>query len=469
MTVRASYQSLTAALTMNVAAQSTALLVHRYSFNGAQGTTVITDSVGGANGTLMNGNGTAGLNGSGQLVLDGNQSSAWVSLPSGIMPKLTNATIEMWVMQQTAQTWAELWTFGTNAGAGGIGPLLSMIPVDGGVSGQIGLDDHSVVIAGGTMPLNQEVCLTAVYNYSATTASIYLDGAQTGSGTMTVPLYTILDGDNYIGQSQWYGTGDPYFAGTVDEFRIYSGVESDLQLAVDAAAGPNNIVTNTGALLSVTAQAATTNVDVHGSGVSLQVAANFANIANVPVSTLSQTTFRSSDPSVGTVVQGTFVPRNAGVTTVTATYGGLSGSVVLFVADTNAWPSLVHRWRFNEPPGSTTITDVVASINATVEGAVFDGQKMSTPSNNPASDSGGNGVPAANGVWAAFPANQGVVTGLPNEASFEIWVKWYGGAVWQEMFDFGEAATPGRLLGRRPIRDDCPNDGSTGRPAGGMG
>ena len=459
-TIRASYQSFNAALVVTVASQPVVLL-HRYSFDGAPGSTAISDSVGGANGTLINGSGTSELNGGGQLVLDGNASSAWVSLPSGIMPQLTNATFETWVNQQTAQTWAQLWTFGTNNGSTGQN-YLSMIPVDGGLSGQIGLDNHNGAIAGGPMPLNQEVCLTAVYNYSGQIASIYINGVKTGSGTVTAPINTIPDPDNYIGQSQFYGLGDPYFAGVLDEFRIYSGAASDLQVAIDAAAGPSNTVSNPGALMSLTVQASTTNVDVHGLSVPIQVYANFANVSNVNVATLSQTTIASGTTSVGTIVNGKFLPQNVGVATVTATYSGLSGSVTMYVADNNAWPSLLHRWRFNEPPGSTTITDVVANINGTVYGpATFDGQKMSTITNNPASNSGGNGVPAANGVWASFPANQGVVSGLPNEASFEIWVRWYGGAVWQEMFDFGQCSpTPGFSGSGGQYVMICPDDGA---------
>ncbi len=235
------------------------MLLHRYSFNGAAGTTAITDSVGGANGTLMNGTATAELNGTGQLVLDGNASSAWVSFPSGIMPQLTNGTFEIWVADSNLQTWAELWTFGTNNGSAGQN-YLSLIPVDGGLSGQIGLDNHNGAIAGGPMPLDQQVCLTAVYNYSAQTASLYLNGRKVGSGAVHNPINTIPDTDNYLGQSQFYGGGDPYFTGSIDEFRVSSGAASDLQVAVDAAAGPNNIVANPGALESITVAAATTNV-----------------------------------------------------------------------------------------------------------------------------------------------------------------------------------------------------------------
>ncbi len=79
-TIRASYLSKTAALAVTVNLEP-AVIVHRYGFNEAAGTTTITDSVGAANGTLVNGTGTATLDGAGKLTLDGNNSSAYVSLP----------------------------------------------------------------------------------------------------------------------------------------------------------------------------------------------------------------------------------------------------------------------------------------------------------------------------------------------------------------------------------------------------
>jgi Concanavalin A-like lectin/glucanases superfamily len=457
-TIRASYQSLSAALTITVNVQP-AVLVNRYSFDGIPGSTTITDSVSAANGTLINGSGTATLNGNGTLTLDGNASSAYVVLPPNLISSLTNATFEIWVENQDPNSdWAELWTFGTNNGSAGIN-YLTMIPNDP-PNHEIRLDEGAdIVHASEALPYTNEVCLTVVYNYLAQNGSIYVNGRKLGSGPMNKALYSILDPDNYIGQSQFYGGGDPYLEATLDEFRIYSGAESDLQVAVDAAAGPNSLVSNPGALVSLTVVVSSTNVDIHGLGESIQVLANFANISDVDVTTLSQTTISSGNTSVGTMVNGSFVPRNVGVSTVTATYGGKSGSVALDVVDAEAWPSLVHRWNFKEPAGSTTLTDLVANINGTVNGPMtFTGQEMTTPNPNPVSAA--NGIPTASSGWVQFPGSKGVVSGLPNEASFEIWVVWEGGGVWQEMFDFGQAATPGVSTGGFQYVMICPDDGA---------
>ena len=457
-TLHATFQSVSATFSITVNLEP-AVLKHRYSFNGAAGSTDITDSVGSAGGTLQNGSGTSTLTGSGQLTLDGNPSSAYVSLPAGITPQLTNATFQIWVNNHDAfADWAQLWTFGTNNGSSGLN-YVSLIPNDP-PGGKLRLDDRvdPIIYGLGPLALSNEVCVTVTYNYAAQVGTIYVDGRKQNSGTVTVPLFTLPDGDNYIGKSQF--SGDPYFNGDIDEFRIYSGVESDLQLAIDAAAGPNTIITDPGALQSVTVTASTTSVDAHGVGVPIKVIANYVNISGVDVTTLAGTTVTSSDTSVGTILNGYYVPQNVGVSTVTGSYANITGSVVMNTVDTNAWPSLLHRYTFNETSG-TTLGDSVGTINGTINGPVtLTGSVMTMTAGNPVPD--GTGQPTAASGWVSFPANQGLVTGLPNEASIETWVVWQGGGVWQEMWDFGAAATPGVSLGGGNYIMVSPHDGVNG-------
>jgi hypothetical protein len=461
-TIHASYQAKTAALAVTVSVEP-AILVHRYSFDGAAGTTTVTDSVGGANGTLINPTASAAFTGNGQLNLDGNASSAYVTLPPGLISPLTNATIQTWVTNNDPfSDWAELWAFGTNNGSQGL-DYITLVP-NNPASSKLRLDVHrtggAVLDAPSSLALSNGSSVTVTYNYSAQTASIYVNGRKVAATTVTAPINGMPDANNYLGQSQWYGSGDPYFNGVLDEFRIYSGVKSELQIAIDAVTGPNTIVTNPGALLSLTVSAPNTNVDAHGLGVPIQVAANFANVSGVDVTTLSQTTLASSDTSVGSIAAGSFVPRNVGTATVTATFGTSSGSLVFTVVDTNAWPSLVHRFTFNETSG-TVLHDSVGTINGTINGPVtLTGSQMITPAGNPAP--GGNGLPTPASGWVSFPAGQGIVSGLPNEASIECWVVWAGGNVWQEMFDFGQAANPGVSTGGGTYVMVSPHDGVDG-------
>ena len=54
--------------------------------------------------------------------------------------------------------------------------------------------------------------------------------------------------NDYLGRSQY---PDPYFTGSMDEFRTYNGVLDALQIALDAATGPDVITNTPGALTSL--------------------------------------------------------------------------------------------------------------------------------------------------------------------------------------------------------------------------
>src|SRR5512132_2239026 len=101
-------------------------LVHRYSFNGNAN-----DSVGSANGTVVDPRGTYARFDNGRLDLTENNLGtysnqnfssptavgAYLDLPNGIISSLGNrATFEAWVNVQTNQMWAEVFSFGTSQG-----------------------------------------------------------------------------------------------------------------------------------------------------------------------------------------------------------------------------------------------------------------------------------------------------------------------------------------------------------------
>ncbi len=448
-TVQASYSSQTASLTFVVGSEPV-VLKHRYSFGEAAGTTAITDSVGGANGTLMNPSATSTLTGSGELTLDGNLSSAYVALPAGMVSSLTNATFQVWVTYYGGANWQEIYSFGTNFGGNGV-TYTTLIPQNGAnghLRWSINEGGEAVIDGPTVLTISNEVCVTVAYNYSAQSASLYVGGRKVGSGPMNKPLFNIPDVDNYLGRSQF--SADPFFQGALDELRIYSGVKSDLQVAVDAAAGPNTIATDPGNLVSISVTAPT-NIDAHGLTVPVQVAANFANVSGVDVTTMADTRLTSSDPSVATILNGSIVPMNVGVATITGSYGNQSGSLLVTVVDTNAWPNLLHRYSFNNAPATTTpssatiITDSVASSNGTFYGVgTFTGSQLSLPAGNfvPNSDGSHN---TNNTGYVLLPA--GMISTLPSEATFELWVTYRGGNVWQEMMCFGQGATPGMQLG----------------------
>jgi ligand-binding SRPBCC domain-containing protein len=431
------------------------VLKHRYSFDGAAGSTLITDSVSAANGTLINGSAEATLGG-GKLVLDGNFSSAYVELPAGIISKLTNATFKTWVTWDGGNPWQRIWDFGTNSGVGQ-NVIAAYLTPRGGPNGVlrfgfnfVGEQDADAITQ---LVTSNEVCLTVTYNYAEETGTIYVGARKVASARISKALFDVPDIYNWLGRAKY---NDPFFAGSYNEFRIYSGAESDLQVAVSAAAGPDRVVANPGALESLVVTAATDTIDAQSAGIPLQVLATFANITGVDVTVLEKTSVSSSDASVADILDGKIIPKHVGTTTISASYGGKSGSFVVKVTDSAPWPTLRHRYSFSDTQG-TVVADSVGNLDGTFHGAgTFTGTRLVLPENNPRPLADGTPDPA--GGWVSFPAGQGIVSGLPNKASIECWVYWRGGAIWQEIYDFGAGATPGYSLGGGTYMMLCPRD-----------
>jgi len=92
---------------------------------------------------------------------------------------------------------------------------------------------------------------------------------------------------------------------------------------------------------------------------------------------------------------------------------------------------LVHRYSFNETPGTTTVEDLVGTADGILKGAGgdFDGAgKLMVP--------GGVGSAAGTATYVDLP--NGIISALTN-ATFEAWVTWDAPQVgpWQRIFDFG--------------------------------
>src|ERR1700722_5420599 len=148
-------------------------LQHRYSF-----TTDASDSVGGANGTLV-GNATVTNN---SLRLSGGGTSAspqgYVSLPSGIVSSDASITVECWITDTAGSTWAEAWCFGDSAAGPGNAPTsgtayISLIPHSGGndfraAFNLTGSDEIDVVDSAGPLPLNVEEHAVLTYDAPGT-------------------------------------------------------------------------------------------------------------------------------------------------------------------------------------------------------------------------------------------------------------------------------------------------------------
>ena len=124
---------------------------------------------------------------------------------------------------------------------------------------------------------------------------------------------------------------DPYAPLSVSEFRIWNGALSAQQVALDAASGPAQIVTNPGALLSV---GVTANSQMSAGAIQqAAVIGNFANVTNVNLITYGGATLTSDNTNVLTVSPSGLVTAFApGTANLIGSYGGLSATQAVTVA-----------------------------------------------------------------------------------------------------------------------------------------
>lgn len=247
-------------------------LIHRYSF-----VTNANDTVGNANATLYNA--TISTNG---VVLNG--TNAYIFLPAGIVSNLSAVTIESWANFGTLSNNCYVFAFGNTDSSGNGEDYLFLTPHGSGTRAEIsGVDPGYDGEQGATISTTQDnqsnLMMATVFNPPANYIGLYLGGALVASNNaVTTTMAAVNDRTNYLGRSLY--KADPYLNGTLKEFRIFSGALTNGQIAIDAAAGPSQIVTNTGALQSWSIPASATMLAGTTAPVQ-QMLGNFANVSNV--------------------------------------------------------------------------------------------------------------------------------------------------------------------------------------------
>jgi alpha-L-fucosidase len=247
-------------------------LIHRYSFDEASGGTAH-DSVGGADGTL---NASATFDGGGRVVLDGT-SGTYVTLPANLLAGLSTVTIDAWFSLTVPNNNVHLFSMGNGNGTGSGGSYLRYNLFDSG-HGHGGTNFFESVISssgnllhgGAVLPTNNTpVHVTLVYDPVGGMKSIYLNGAL--SSTYSGPLAALSSyPQNFfaLGRSPW--NSDPNLKGTIDEFRIYSGVLTPPDIAAAQTVGPDVLLTtNVSLAVSQGNGSLTLNWPVAGSGFTL--------------------------------------------------------------------------------------------------------------------------------------------------------------------------------------------------------
>jgi hypothetical protein len=247
ITVSNSVGSTNASATLTVVESS---LVHRWSFDVADGSTNVIDSIGGANGTLE---GNAYISNNAVQLPDVNTTTtspnpSFVLFPPGIIAGLNAATVEVWVTDVAGKTWAEIWSFGGNTsyydGTPDQTNYISLVPTsgDGDMRAAFKINnEEDVVYPFTTMPLNVEEDVTLTYDNTTTTAALYLNGTLVGLNTnITITPANLGDTyNNYLGKDEF---NDPIFEGSVDELRIYAGPLTPSDIVNNNLAGPETLV-----------------------------------------------------------------------------------------------------------------------------------------------------------------------------------------------------------------------------------
>jgi hypothetical protein len=233
----------------------------------------------------------------------------------------------------------------------------------------------------------------------------------------TVPqLSGINDQINLLGKS--LHDVDATLAGAIHEFRIYQSVLSPANVAINDAAGPDNYITDPGALQAVRLSGIAGPLVVNQNFQQLFFG-DFASVSNVNLSLYGGANFTSSDPGVFTVDPATGLVRaiGPGSAALVATYGGLSATNILTVAANPA--VLAHRYSFE-----TDASDSVGNANGTLMGnATITGGKVV--------------LDASSGTYVDLPA--AVINVATNTAvTLDTWVTFGETGDWSRLLNFGE-------------------------------
>lgn len=263
----ASWQGLSNTVSVTVSLPQDISLVHRYGFNEQTNDWIVHDSVGGANGRLFNTGNHSPTNGvftgTGEMALSGGYSNpgggtgGYATLPPGIISSLSEVTIEAWVTWTTPASlpltygygaWQRIFDFGSQVGAAGVSYLF-LTPATDNVSFTTKSVLHSAVTTNGNiretprlnwsnaLPTNVQSQVVIAYSPVRGVMKMYLDGAPIASGVAVIPLSGIVDTNCMLGRSLF--ASDAYFFGRFNEFRIYSGLLTDKEVAAEYAAGPD--------------------------------------------------------------------------------------------------------------------------------------------------------------------------------------------------------------------------------------
>jgi len=222
-------------------------LIHRYSFDGSGAT--VRDSVGGADGTLVNG---AMLDGSGVLALPGEDITPpltpdqYANLPNGLISSLSEVTVIAWTTWMNGAGYERVFDFGisdTGEGQGNSGKsYVAVMPSTGfpsgtGLGAEIAMPGVPTLRLGTSEMMINRPAMVALSLRSGLDVTLFLDGKLLTQSATPVKLSDIDDVNDFVGESQW--SKDHAYHGSYTEFRIYDAALTACQLHTLLVRGPD--------------------------------------------------------------------------------------------------------------------------------------------------------------------------------------------------------------------------------------
>jgi len=369
---------LVGALAASLAANTQAGLIHRYSF-----TTSGADSVGSAPASLLNGAAAAneiydtqgsvlGLgaflnnaDATGSSIqftnyLSSSSNYQFIALPSNTITNAKNLTVESWFYagdstanMNPSTNWARIFDFGDNTTTAGQGVnFIQFTPWGNNNSPaaklefKIGSSDIVISNAPSSATSSSSYSLSGyhhaacVFDCSNSLMQLYIDGALASQTTTTNQIANVGTNALWLGRSEW--SGDYYFYGYIDEFRIYDRALSAVEIMADFVVGTTNAAPVAATVLSgldsVSITGPSSIIEQYQSNV--VVNASFGSgTYNVALLNAPGYTLTSSDTTVATVDQiGNIRAVKPGTTQITASYGGKTATLSLTVTADTAPP-----------------------------------------------------------------------------------------------------------------------------------
>jgi glucose/arabinose dehydrogenase/chitodextrinase len=345
-------------------------LVAAYAFDEGSGTAIADASGNGNNGTLSGAGWTSGRYSYG---LTFNGSSARVNVPDSASLDLTTAmTLEAWVMPTTVTSaWRDVIYKGNDNYYLMATSSRTARPVGGATISGIHQE------ATGTAPIAVNTFTHLATTYDGSLVRLFVNGTQVASKAATGSIATSTN-QLQIGGDSIYGQ---YFAGTIDEVRIYdtaltqSQIQADMNSPIGSGSSdtqaptvPTNLTANaiSSTQINLTWTASTDNVGVTGYLIERCEGTGCSNFSSLPA-----TPSGTSHTDTGLTTNTTYRYRVRAIDAAS----NLSGYSNIASATTQAGgggpPGLVAAYAFDEGSG-TTVADASSNGNTgTISGATW--------------------------------------------------------------------------------------------------